>query len=47
MKKMEEAWYDHISKKRFAGVQEEEEVPDETTICKFRHFLEEHDLAAR
>ena len=43
--KMEEAWYDHISKKRFAGVQEE--VPDETTICKFCHFLEEHDLPAK
>ena len=43
--KMEEALYDHISKKRFAGVHEE--VPDETTICKFRLFLEEHDLPAK
>ena len=24
-----------------------EPVPDETTVCRFRHLLEEHDLARR
>ena len=42
--KMEEAWYDHISKKRFAGVQEE--VPDRTTIWSFADRIGEAGAAA-
>jgi len=42
---VEEALYDTLSMRAFAGVDlGEAPVPDETTICKFRHLLEEHDL---
>ncbi len=45
---MEDALYDMESMRRFAGIDlEADAVPDETTICKFRHFLERHDLAAK
>jgi len=31
--------------RQFAGIDlGREPVPDETTVCKFRHLLEEHDL---
>lgn len=41
----EEALYDTISMRAFAGIDlGESAVPDETTICKFRHLLEEHNL---
>jgi IS5 family transposase len=43
---MEDSLYDIESMRRFAGV-DLEEVPDETTICKFRHFLERHDLPSK
>ncbi len=34
--------------RRFVGIDlGREPVPDETTICKFRHLLEAHDLGAR
>lgn len=34
--------------RRFVGIDlGREPVPDETTICKFRHLLEVHDLGAR
>lgn len=42
----EDAIYDSESMRRFAGVElAEDEVPDETTILRFRHLLEKHDLA--
>ena len=40
---MEDSLYDVESMRRFAGV-DMNGVPDETTICKFRHFLETHGL---
>lgn len=43
----EEALYDSRAMRRFAGIDlGNEPVPDETTICKFRHLLEKHDLGA-
>ena len=42
---MEESLYDSVSMRRFAGIDlGREPVPDETTVCKFRHLLERHDL---
>lgn len=44
----EEALYDSRAMRRFAGIDlGNEPVPDETTICKFRHLLEKHDLGAQ
>ena len=44
----EEALYDSQAMRRFAGIDlGREAVPDETTICKFRHLLERHDLGSR
>ena len=40
---MEDSLYDVESMRRFAGVALDA-IPDETTICKFRHFLERHGL---
>lgn len=41
----EEALYESVSMREFVGVDlGQEAVPDETTICKFRHLLEQHDL---
>ena len=41
----EDAIYDNESMRRFAGVElGEDKVPDETTILRFRHLLEEHEL---
>ena len=40
---MEDSLYDVESMRRFAGV-DLESVPDESTILKFRHFLEQHRL---
>ena len=42
---VEEALYESLSMRRFAGIDlGREPVPDETTVCKFRHLLERHDL---
>ena len=42
---VEEALYDSVSMRRFVGIDlGVEGVPDETTICKFRHLLERHKL---
>lgn len=42
---VEEALYDSVSMRRFAGIDlGVESVPDETTVCKFRHLLERHKL---
>ncbi len=44
----EEALYDMESLRRFVGIDlGNEPVPDETTICKFRHLLEAHGLGER
>jgi IS5 family transposase len=42
---VEEALYESLSMRQFAGIDlGREPVPDETTVCKFRHLLEQHDL---
>jgi transposase, IS5 family len=42
---VEEALYDSVVMRQFVGIDlGREPVPDETTICKFRHLLEEHNL---
>ena len=42
---VEEALYDSVVMRQFAGIDlGHEPVPDETTVCKFRHLLEEHQL---
>ena len=42
---MEEALYDSRAMRQFVGIDlGREPVPDETTICKFRHLLEAHRL---
>jgi transposase, IS5 family len=41
----EDALYDSESMRRFAGIElVEDEVPDESTILRFRHLLEKHRL---
>ena len=43
---VEEALYDSASMRRFVGIDlGREPAPDETTVCKFRHLLEKHELA--
>jgi IS5 family transposase len=43
---VEEALYDSPTMRAFVGIDlGREPVPDETTVCKFRHLLEEHGLA--
>ncbi|MCB0329722.1 MAG: IS5 family transposase [Bdellovibrionales bacterium] len=45
---MEDALYDMESMRRFAGIElGVDPVPDETTLCRFRHLLEEHELTAK
>ena len=45
---VEEALYDSLSMRSFVGIDlGRERAPDETTVCKFRHLLEEHDLGKR
>jgi transposase, IS5 family len=42
---VEEALYDSRALRQFVGVDlGREPVPDETTICKFRHLMEKHNL---
>ena len=42
---VEEALYDSRAMRHFVGIDlGREPVPDETTICKFRHLLEAHQL---
>jgi IS5 family transposase len=41
----EEALYDSNSMRRFAGIElADDDVPDESTILRFRHLLEKHKL---
>jgi IS5 family transposase len=45
---VEEALYDSAVMRQFAGIDlGQEPVPDETTVCKFRHLLEEHKLGEK
>lgn len=45
---VEEALYESISMREFVGIDLGlEPVPDETTVCKFRHLLERHELGRR
>jgi IS5 family transposase len=45
---VEEALYDSHAMRRFVGIDlGREAAPDETTVCKFRHLLETHDLGAQ
>ena len=45
---VEEALYDSQAMRAFVGLDlGREPVPDETTVCRFRHLLEEHDLGRR
>ena len=42
---VEEALYDSLAMRRFVDIDlGREPVPDETTVCRFRHLLEAHDL---
>jgi IS5 family transposase len=42
---VEEALYDSSTMRCFVGIDlGREPVPDETTVFRFRHLLEEHDL---
>ena len=42
----EDSLYDIESMRRFAGIElESDAIPDESTILRFRHLLEEHHLA--
>ena len=44
----EEALYDSPAMRSFVGIDlGREPVPDETTVCRFRHLLEAHDLGRR
>jgi IS5 family transposase len=41
----EDSLYDIESMRRFAGIElEEQDIPDESTILRFRHLLEQHQL---
>jgi transposase, IS5 family len=45
---VEEALYESLSMRRFAAIDlGREPAPDETTVCKFRHLLERHDLGRK
>ena len=41
---MEDALYEIESMRRFAGLRLSDRLPDESTILRFRHFLERHQL---
>lgn len=45
---VEEALYDSAAMRGFVGIDlGREPAPDETTVCRFRHLLERHDLGRR
>jgi IS5 family transposase len=45
---VEEALYDSPVMRQFVGIDlGQEPAPDETTVCKFRHLLEEHELGEK
>ncbi|MBO4790471.1 MAG: IS5 family transposase [Oxalobacter sp.] len=41
---MEDKLYDTYAVREYAGIGEEDRIPDETTILNFRHLLERHNL---
>ena len=41
---MDDALYEIESMRQFAGLKLSGPIPDETTMLKFRHWLEEHKL---
>src|SRR6476620_846442 len=44
----EEALYDSAAMRGFVGIDlGREPAPDETTVCKFRHLLEQHEMGRR
>ncbi len=40
----EELIHDHISFRKFLDIRDEDTIPDETTICKFRNRLIKEEL---
>lgn len=45
---VEEALYDSVAMRSFVGVDlGREPVPDETTVCKFRHLLEQYEMGRK
>lgn len=44
---MEDALYEIESMRRFAGLRLSDNLPDETTILNFRHFIERHKFGQR
>ena len=45
---VEEVLYDSPVMRKFVGIDlGQEPAPDETTVCKFRHLLEEHRLGEK
>jgi IS5 family transposase len=45
---VEDALYDSLAMRGFVGIDlGREPAPDETTVCKFRHLLERHELGKR
>ena len=45
---VEEALYDSLAMRRFVDIDlGREPAPDETTVCRFRHLLEAHDLGQK
>ncbi len=44
---MEDALYEIESMRRFAGLRLSDNLPDETTILNFRHFIEKHKFGKR
>lgn len=45
---VEEALYDSNAMRQFVGIDlGREPAPDETTVCKFHHRLEEHELTPK
>ena len=45
---VEEALYDSVVMRQFVGIDlGREPVPDETTVCKFRHLLEQYQLGEK
>ena len=45
---VEEAMYDSSAMREFVGIDlGNQPAPDETTICKFRHLLEKHELGKK
>ena len=45
---VEESLYDSAAMRRFVGIDlGREAVPDETTLCKFRHLLEDNKLGKK